>query len=54
MVIKILKNFFKRIFSKIFNNKEQIKLGFYGPPMLEKLVWQTGYVRILPERKSGR
>jgi hypothetical protein len=32
MVIKILKNFFKRIFSKIFNNKEQIKLGFYGPP----------------------
>ena len=32
MVIKILKNFFKRIFSKIFNNKEEIKLGFYGPP----------------------
>ncbi len=32
MVIKILKNFFKRIFSKIFNNKAEIKLGFYGPP----------------------
>ena len=32
MVIKILKNFFKRVFSKIFNNKEEIKLGFYGPP----------------------
>ena len=32
MVIKILKNFFKRIFSKIFKNKGDIKLGFYGPP----------------------
>lgn len=32
MVIKILKNFFKRIFSNIFKNKKEIKLGFYGPP----------------------
>jgi hypothetical protein len=32
MVIKILKNFFKRIFAKIFNIKGEIKLGFYGPP----------------------
>jgi len=32
MEIKILKNFFKRIFSNIFTNKKEIKLGFYGPP----------------------
>ncbi len=32
MVIKILKNFFKRIFSSIFKNKREVKLGFYGPP----------------------
>ena len=32
MVIKIFRNFFKRIFSGIFKNKEEIKLGFYGPP----------------------
>lgn len=32
MVIKIFRNFFKRIFSGIFKNKKNIKLGFYGPP----------------------
>ena len=32
MVIKILKNFFNRIFFNIFKNKKDIKLGFYGPP----------------------
>ena len=32
MAIKIFKNFFKRIFTNIFNNKREIKLGFYGPP----------------------
>lgn len=32
MVIKIFKNFFKRIFLNIFRNKKDIKLGFYGPP----------------------
>ncbi len=32
MVIKVLKNFFKRIFSSIFKNRKDIKLGFYGPP----------------------
>jgi len=32
MVMKILKNFFKRVFSNIFKNKKNIKLGFYGPP----------------------
>lgn len=32
MVIKIFKNFFNRIFSNIFKNKRDIKLGFYGPP----------------------
>ncbi len=32
MVIKVFKNFFKRMFSGIFNSKEEIKLGFYGPP----------------------
>ncbi len=32
MVIKIFKNFFKRIFSNIFRHKKDIKLGFYGPP----------------------
>lgn len=32
MPIKILRNFFKRIFSNLFKGKEDIKLGFYGPP----------------------
>ncbi|MAG78831.1 GTP-binding protein [Candidatus Pacearchaeota archaeon] len=32
MVIKIFKNFIKRMFSNIFKNNKQIKLGFYGPP----------------------
>jgi len=32
MEIKIFKNFFKRIFSNIFKNKKEVKLGFYGPP----------------------
>jgi hypothetical protein len=26
------KNFFKRIFTNIFNQKKELKLGFYGPP----------------------
>jgi len=32
MAIKILKNFFKKIFSNIFQGKKNVKLGFYGPP----------------------
>ncbi|MEK6906180.1 MAG: Era-like GTP-binding protein [Nanoarchaeota archaeon] len=32
MVIKIFKNFIKRVFSNIFRDKKNIKLGFYGPP----------------------
>jgi len=32
MAIKIFTNFFKRIFSNIFKNNKEIKLGFYGPP----------------------
>ncbi len=32
MAIKIVKNFFKKIFSSLFRNKRDIKLGFYGPP----------------------
>jgi len=32
MVIKIFTNFFKRIFSNLFKNKKERKLGFYGPP----------------------
>ncbi len=32
MVIKIIKNFAKRIFSSLFQKKGNIKLGFYGPP----------------------
>ena len=32
MVIKIFTNFFSRIFTGIFKNKGDIKLGFYGPP----------------------
>jgi len=36
MVIKIFKDFFKRIFLNIFKNKGEIKLGFYGPPNVGK------------------
>ena len=32
MVIKVLKNFAKKIFSGIFRKRGQVKLGFYGPP----------------------
>lgn len=32
MPIKIIKNFFKRIFYGIFAIKKHVKLGFYGPP----------------------
>ncbi|MBU0894923.1 MAG: 50S ribosome-binding GTPase [Nanoarchaeota archaeon] len=32
MVIKVFKNFFKKVFSNMFQKKEHIKLGFYGPP----------------------
>src|SRR3990167_5223221 len=32
MAMKIITNFFKKIFSNIFKNKKDIKLGFYGPP----------------------
>jgi len=32
MVIKVFKNFISGMFSKIFKNKKDIKLGFYGPP----------------------
>jgi len=32
MVIKIIKNFAKRIFSGLLGKKGKIKLGFYGPP----------------------
>lgn len=30
--MKIFRNFFKRIFSGMFKSKEDIRLGFYGPP----------------------
>jgi small GTP-binding protein len=32
MVIRIIKNFFKRMISEIFSKKKNISLGFYGPP----------------------
>jgi small GTP-binding protein len=32
MVIKILRDFFKRILTDIFSKKKNISLGFYGPP----------------------
>ena len=32
MVIRIIKNFFKRMFSEIFGKKKNVSLGFYGPP----------------------
>lgn len=32
MVIKVIKNFFKRIFKNIFQEKKEMSIGFYGPP----------------------
>jgi small GTP-binding protein len=32
MEIKVFKNFFKKVFTNLFKNKREIKLGFYGPP----------------------
>lgn len=32
MVAKMIKNFFKKIFFRIFRQKKELKLGFYGPP----------------------
>jgi len=31
-MVKVITNFFKRIFSNIFKGKKDIKMGFYGPP----------------------
>ena len=31
-MIRIIKNFFKRIFSDMFQGKQDLSLGFYGPP----------------------
>jgi GTP-binding protein Era len=31
-MVRIFRNFFKRIFFNIFKNKKDVKLGFYGPP----------------------
>ncbi len=36
MPVKIIRNFFSRIFSSIFKNKKEVKLGFYGPPNVGK------------------
>jgi len=36
MAMKILRNFFKRIFLNIFKGRKEIKLGFYGPPNVGK------------------
>ena len=32
MVIKVITNFFSRIFTSIFSRKKNVSLGFYGPP----------------------
>ena len=32
MALKIFKNFIRRMFSSLFKNKKEIRLGFYGPP----------------------
>jgi small GTP-binding protein len=32
MVMKKFRNFFRRIFSNLFKGKQELKLGFYGPP----------------------
>jgi len=32
MVLKVVKNFMKRIFSGMFKHSKEIRLGFYGPP----------------------
>lgn len=32
MVANILKSFFKRVFSNLFGQKRELKIGFYGPP----------------------
>jgi hypothetical protein len=31
-MIKIIKNFFKRVLNNIFKKRKELKLGFYGPP----------------------
>ena len=36
MPVKIFRNFFRRIFSGIFRNKREIRMGFYGPPNVGK------------------
>ena len=32
MIIKVVRNFFKRVFKGLYKKKREIKLGFYGPP----------------------
>ena len=31
-MVKVITNFFKRIFSSLFKGSEDVRLGFYGPP----------------------
>ena len=53
MPVKVFKNFFRRIFSGIFKNKKEIKLGFYGPPNVGKPALQTEYAKTLPGEEIG-
>jgi hypothetical protein len=32
MVIRIVRDFFKRVFNSIFRGKTHLSIGFYGPP----------------------
>ena len=54
MVIKILKNFFNRIFFNIFKNKKNIKLGFYGPPNAGKTSLANRICRDFTGEEIGR
>jgi len=51
MEIKIFKNFFKRIFSNLFKNKKEVKLGFYGPPNAGKTSFPARRKRTSPKTK---
>jgi intein/homing endonuclease/GTPase SAR1 family protein len=56
MAAKGFRNFFRKIFSNLFRQKKEIKLGFYGPPNAGKcvtpeteVVLQNGQIRAIKD-----
>ncbi|MBU2496550.1 MAG: 50S ribosome-binding GTPase [Nanoarchaeota archaeon] len=54
MVLKIITNFFSRIFSGLFKSKKDISIGFYGPPNGGKTTLANRIGRDFAGREMGK